>query len=73
MTTPIITPSPCPICGGERIGVGKEVITAFEIGDDKVKVWAFCRNCGHRGLGAFGRLSESEIQEAAYKMWNDQK
>ena len=61
---------PCPICGSEKIDIKREIITRFEIGDDKLKVWAFCRNCGHRGLGAFGRFSKTEAQNAAIKMWN---
>ena len=68
-----INSNPCPICGGERIGVRREIITAFDVGEDKVKVWAFCRNCGHRGLSAFGRFSEKEGENAALKIWNDQR
>ncbi len=61
---------PCPICGSERIDIKQEIITHFEVGENKVKVWAFCRNCGHRGLTAFGRLSDEEAKAAAAQMWN---
>lgn len=62
--------NPCPHCGGERIDIKTEVITRYEIGNDNVKVWAFCRNCGHRGLSEFGRFSEEEGREAAIRKWN---
>lgn len=64
---------PCPICGGERIDIKKDIIHHFEVGENNVKVWAFCRNCGHRGLSAFGRFSDTEAQAAALKLWNEMR
>lgn len=63
----------CPICNGDFIGYKREVIQQYNSGEDKVRVWAFCRNCGHRGLGAFGRFSEREGIEAARKLWNESR
>lgn len=62
----------CPRCGGERIGIHRKVLTHFEVGDDKVQVWAFCRNCGHRSLSAFGRFSVDEGTDAAIRLWNQE-
>ena len=63
--------SPCPICNGDFIGVFKEVQSKYETGPDKVRVWAVCRNCGHRGIGAVGRFNtEEEKIEAAVRLWN---
>ncbi len=62
---------PCAICGSTRIDIKREIITPFEIGDDKVRVWAFCRNCGQRGLSAVGRLTEKEGEDAAIRLWNN--
>ena len=47
----------CKICQSDKIDYKIEVLTSFEVGDDKIKSWCFCRNCGHRGLSAFGRMS----------------
>ncbi len=66
-----IEPIQCPYCGGEVISVNRKVVKKFESGEDKVQVWAFCRNCGHRGLSAFGRFSKEEGVNAAYKLWNN--
>lgn len=63
---------PCPRCNGDKIGTQRKVITSFEIGEDKVQVWAFCRNCGHRSLSALGRMSEEEGREAAIRLWNQE-
>lgn len=63
---------PCPRCGGDRVATQRKIITHFEIGDDKVKVWAFCRNCGHRSLSAFGRFSKAEGSVAAIRLWNQE-
>lgn len=67
----MISPKLCPNCGGDKIDVKRKVIVKFEIGDDRVKVWAFCRNCGQRGLNAVGRFSEEEGKEAAIRLWNE--
>lgn len=64
-------PKLCPFCGGEVIGIQKEVIKKYDLGEDRIKVWAFCRNCGHRGLSAFGRFTQEEAVQAAYKLWNE--
>ncbi|MBR5178952.1 MAG: hypothetical protein IKW90_09175 [Lachnospiraceae bacterium] len=57
---------PCKICGGDRIDYKTEIYNK-----DSVKTWAFCRNCGHRGLSAFGKyVNEASAREAALAMWN---
>lgn len=68
----ITQPKNCPRCNGDKIDAQRKVITHFEVGEDKVQVWAFCRNCGHRSLSAFGRFSLEEGKDAAYRLWNQE-
>ncbi len=67
-----IQPKSCPECNGDMIDTQRKIITHFEKGEDKVQVWAFCRNCGHRSLGAVGRLSIEDGKVAALKLWNQE-
>lgn len=70
---PKIVINPCPICSSDKLGIKQEVIKKYSKGEDNIKVWAFCRNCGHRGLSAFGRFTEEESKVAAIKMWNQER
>lgn len=68
---PEIITNPCPICGNDKLALKKEVIKKYAKSEDNIKVWAYCLNCGHRGLSAFGRFTDEEAVAAAYKMWNE--
>ena len=61
----------CPVCDSNNIQIHKTIITHFEIGEDNIKAYAFCQNCGHRGLGAFGRFTDQEILKETAKLWNE--
>ncbi len=65
-----IRPKSCPLCNSDWIDYKREILTSFEYGEDSVRVWAYCRNCGHRGLNAYGRMSVEEGKKAAIAQWN---
>lgn len=44
----VLKPAPCPACGSGNIGVKDTIIVTAE--KELVrKVWAYCRNCEHKG------------------------
>lgn len=65
---------PCPICGGDRISTKIEIIQMYDNGYDKMNVWAFCRNCGHRGLQSTGRFAtKQDAIDQAFSMWEKER
>ncbi len=65
-----VRPKSCPVCNGDRINTKRIVVRKYEYGEDSVQVWAYCLNCGHRGLNVYGRMSEAEGKTAAIRQWN---
>lgn len=64
----------CPFCNSEFIGYMEKIENIYKDGVERVEVWAFCRNCGHRGMSAKGLFSsKEERKEAAYRMWNTER
>lgn len=64
----MIQPNPCDICHSNDIDV-----KIIHITENKVKVFAYCRKCKHKGLYAIGTFDQEEAKEAAYRMWNSFK
>lgn len=62
---------PCPICGNTGIQTKMTVMTKFEIGNNQIRVYAFCPACLHRGLSAIGRMTEDEGKKSALELWNN--
>ena len=64
---------PCRSCGGKKIDVKTQEELIFENGEKKMKVWAFCRNCGRRGLSVTARFRDMEdARDSALLVWNNE-
>lgn len=61
---------PCPICGNIEIGLKKNVVSDTPNGK-KIKIWAYCKNCGHRSMTATDIYASKEDEIAAgILLWN---
>ncbi len=67
-----ITPTPCPCCGGEMIGVENMIIATPWRGEAK-KVWAYCKTCGKKGAEVICDVGSPDSEElaAAFGAWNN--
>lgn len=62
---------PCKQCGSTWIDFKKEIVQMYDDGRDKMTVWCFCRNCGHRGMSVTQRFVDlDDAKDAAYTLWN---
>ena len=64
---------PCRSCGGEKIDIETQEERVLDNGEKKMKVWAYCQNCGRRGLSVVARFSDMEdARDSALLVWNNE-